>query len=184
MFRRPNAVPRKSFLSSTPSSASSSRAVRNMPARPARRLWCRGRPVAHVLAANTPITSALPPGAALSRQSVNLDRSTLADRVGNAAFLLQPIHQRLFERLKASDKLFADATTAPVLDRGAAAPGRYSCSPMHAMMPHRAVSNRPALPISICPIVRPNSHSGICWTSSGSYSSTAMPMSPLTATHG
>lgn len=53
-----------------------------------------------------------------ARQGVNLDRSTLADWVGKAAFLLRPIHQRLFERLKASDKLFADETTAPVLDPG------------------------------------------------------------------
>lgn len=53
-----------------------------------------------------------------ARQGVNLDRSTLADWVGKAAFLLRPIHERLFERLKASDKLFADETTAPVLDPG------------------------------------------------------------------
>jgi transposase len=53
-----------------------------------------------------------------ARQGVNLDRSTLADWVGKAAFLLRPIHERLFEKLKASDKLFADETTAPVLDPG------------------------------------------------------------------
>lgn len=53
-----------------------------------------------------------------ARQGVNLDRSTLADWVGKAAFLLRPVHQRLFERLKASKRLFADETTAPVLDPG------------------------------------------------------------------
>jgi len=53
-----------------------------------------------------------------SRQGVSLDRSTLADWVGKAAFLLRPVHERLFERLKASDRLFADETTAPVLDPG------------------------------------------------------------------
>lgn len=53
-----------------------------------------------------------------ARQGVRLDRSTLADWVGKAAFLLKPVHDRLFERLKASDKLFADETTAPVLDPG------------------------------------------------------------------
>ena len=53
-----------------------------------------------------------------ARQGVVLDRSTLADWVGKAAFLLKPIHERLFERLKASGKLFADETTAPVLDPG------------------------------------------------------------------
>jgi len=53
-----------------------------------------------------------------AHQSVNLDRSTLADWVGKAAFLLRSVHERLFKRLKASDKLFADETTAPVLDPG------------------------------------------------------------------
>src|SRR5256714_3898762 len=53
-----------------------------------------------------------------ARQGVNLDRSTLADWVGRAAFLLRPIHERLLDRLKASAKLFADETTAPVLDPG------------------------------------------------------------------
>jgi len=53
-----------------------------------------------------------------ARQGINLDRSTLADWVDHAAFLLRPIHQRLLDRLKASSKLFADETTAPVLDPG------------------------------------------------------------------
>src|ERR671916_3514123 len=53
-----------------------------------------------------------------ARQGVSLDRSTLADWVGRAAFQLRPVHQRLLDRLKASAKLFADETTAPVLDPG------------------------------------------------------------------
>lgn len=53
-----------------------------------------------------------------ARQGVALDRSTLADWVGRAAFLLRPVHERLLEKLKASTKLFADETTAPVLDPG------------------------------------------------------------------
>ena len=53
-----------------------------------------------------------------ARQGIAIDRSTLADWVGHAAFLLRPMHQRLLERLKASPKLFADETTAPVLDPG------------------------------------------------------------------
>jgi transposase len=53
-----------------------------------------------------------------ARQGINLDRSTLADWVGHAAFLLRPVHQRLLDKLKASSKLFADETTAPVLDPG------------------------------------------------------------------
>jgi transposase len=53
-----------------------------------------------------------------ARQGINLDRSTLADWVGRAAFVLQPVRERLLAVLKASPKLFADETTAPVLDPG------------------------------------------------------------------
>ena len=53
-----------------------------------------------------------------ARQGVRLDRSTLADWTGRAAWWLGPVHARLLERLKASEKLFADETTAPVLDPG------------------------------------------------------------------
>jgi transposase len=53
-----------------------------------------------------------------ARQGITLDRSTLADWVGRAAFLLRPVYERLFMQLKHSEKLFADETTAPVLDPG------------------------------------------------------------------
>jgi transposase len=53
-----------------------------------------------------------------ARRGIKLDRSTLADWVGRAAFLLRPVHERLLETLKRSQKLFADETTAPVLDPG------------------------------------------------------------------
>ncbi len=53
-----------------------------------------------------------------ARQGVILDRSTLADWVGRAAQLLEPVHGRLLDHLRASTKLFADETTAPVLDPG------------------------------------------------------------------
>ena len=53
-----------------------------------------------------------------ARQGINLDRSTLADWVGRAAWHLRPVHERLLARLKTSPKLFADETTAPVLDPG------------------------------------------------------------------
>ena len=53
-----------------------------------------------------------------ARQGINLDRSTLADWVGRAAFILRPVHERLLTTLKGSAKLFADETTAPVLDPG------------------------------------------------------------------
>jgi transposase len=53
-----------------------------------------------------------------ARQGIALDRLTLADWVGRAAFLLRPIHERLLAALKGSAKLFADAPTAPVFDPG------------------------------------------------------------------
>jgi transposase len=53
-----------------------------------------------------------------ARQGIELDRSTLADWVGRAAWLLRPVHERLLMKLKSSTKLFADETTAPVLDPG------------------------------------------------------------------
>jgi transposase len=53
-----------------------------------------------------------------ARQGIELDRSTLADRVGRAATELRPLHQRLFKHLKRSPKLFMDETRAAVLDPG------------------------------------------------------------------
>jgi transposase len=52
------------------------------------------------------------------RQGLLLDRSTLADWVGRAAFHLRPIRERILACLRSSTKLFADETTAPVLDPG------------------------------------------------------------------
>jgi transposase len=53
-----------------------------------------------------------------ARQGIELDRSTLADWVGRAAAELRPVHERLFEHLKRSPKLFMDETRTPVLDPG------------------------------------------------------------------
>ena len=52
------------------------------------------------------------------RQGIPLDRSTLADWVGRAAWHLRPMRERILEHLRSSTKLFADETTAPVLDPG------------------------------------------------------------------
>lgn len=54
----------------------------------------------------------------LSRQGIDLDRSTLADWVGRAAFELRPVFDALIADLKRSTKLFMDETRAPVLDPG------------------------------------------------------------------
>jgi transposase len=53
-----------------------------------------------------------------ARQGIELDRSTLADWVGQAAFHLRPLHDRLLGKLRQRPKLFADETTMPVLDPG------------------------------------------------------------------
>ena len=53
-----------------------------------------------------------------ARQGVHLDRSTLSDWVGRAAWWLAPLRDHLFATLKQSAKLFADETTAKVLDPG------------------------------------------------------------------
>jgi len=53
-----------------------------------------------------------------ARQGIELDRSTLADWVGRGAWWLRPLHEKLLDELRRSPKLFADETTAPVLDPG------------------------------------------------------------------
>ena len=53
-----------------------------------------------------------------SRQGIQLDRSTLADWVGKSAWYLRPLRDHILERLRRSERLFADETTAPVLDPG------------------------------------------------------------------
>jgi transposase len=53
-----------------------------------------------------------------ARQGIALDRSTLADWVGRAAWHLRPLHEHLLEHIRSSTKIFADETRAPVLDPG------------------------------------------------------------------
>ncbi|XUR35666.1 Transposase IS66 [Rhizobium leguminosarum bv. trifolii] len=54
----------------------------------------------------------------MSRQGIDLDRSTLADWVGRAAYELRPVFDALIADLKRSSKLFMDEIRAPVLDPG------------------------------------------------------------------
>jgi transposase len=53
-----------------------------------------------------------------ARQGVQLDRSPLADWTGRAAWYLRPLRDHVLEGLRRSERLFADETTAPVLDPG------------------------------------------------------------------
>ena len=53
-----------------------------------------------------------------ARQGIALDRSTLADWVGRAAWWLRPLRDYILAELRRSERLFADETTAPVLHPG------------------------------------------------------------------
>jgi transposase len=109
-----------------------------------------------------------------ARQGVDLDRSTLADWVGRAGFMLRPVHERLLTALKASAKLFADETTAPVLDPGR---GRTKTGQLWAYArddrPWAAPIHR-ASPTCTRPIAKPRSQSLTSPASPASCRSTAM----------
>jgi len=66
-----------------------------------------------------------------ARHGISIDRSTLADWVGRAAFHLAPVVDRMATLLKRSGKLFMDETTAPVLDPGR---GRTKTGYLRAML--------------------------------------------------
>jgi transposase len=53
-----------------------------------------------------------------ARHGVAVDRSTLADWVGAAAWHLRPLVDRMAELMKRSGNLYMDETTIPVLDPG------------------------------------------------------------------
>lgn len=53
-----------------------------------------------------------------ARPGMQLDRYTLADWVGKAAWYLRPLLNHILERLRRSNRLFADETTALVPDPG------------------------------------------------------------------
>ena len=90
-----------------------------------------------------------------ARQGVGLDRSTVADWTGRAAWMLRPSHERLLERLKASEKLFADKTTAPVLNPGR---GRTKTGQLWAYARDKTGTglSQSAWPTSTRPTARPN----------------------------
>jgi transposase len=63
------------------------------------------------------------------RQGIALDRSTLSSWVGRACWWLRPIYELVLGTVPASDKVFADETTLPVLEpgRGKTRTGRLWC---------------------------------------------------------
>ena len=83
----------------------------------------RGRPgpglLAHVLVAKYCDHAPLYRQSAIyARAGVELDRSTLADWVGQAAFLLEPLAEAIARHVRAGVALHADDTPVPVLDPG------------------------------------------------------------------
>jgi hypothetical protein len=65
-----------------------------------------------------PITPLYRQAQIYARQGIALDRSTLADWVGRAAWWLRPLRDHILAEFRRSQRLFADETTAPVLDPG------------------------------------------------------------------
>jgi transposase len=64
-----------------------------------------------------------------ARAGVELDRSTLADWVGQSAGLLRPLVDAVGAHVMTADRVHADDTTVPVLDpgRGTTKTGRLWC---------------------------------------------------------
>jgi Transposase IS66 family len=99
-----------------------------------------------------------------ARQDIELDRSTLADWVGHAAWHLRPPQERLLMRLKERPRLFADEATAPVLDPGRGCTKTGSLKNLADPVYHEMdsitfmmslISNR-APSLSLVPITKPN----------------------------
>ena len=90
-----------------------------MPSLPVERGRMGPRLMAHVLVAK--YCDHLPlyrQSAIYARDGVELDRSTLADAVGHAAFLLRPLAEAIGARARAGPVLHADDTPVKVLDPG------------------------------------------------------------------
>ena len=111
-----------------------------------------------------------------ARQGIDLDRSTLADWSGRAAWWLRPLHAKLLNELRASPKLFADETTAPVLDPGR---GRTKTGQLwaYARDDRRSGADRRRRPslMSMPRIARPSVRSPISKASEAFCRSMAMP---------
>src|SRR5262247_3606020 len=89
-----------------------------------------------------------------ARQGIALDRSTLADWVGRAAFTLRPVHTRLLEQLKQLTKRPSCSPTRRPRRcsiQGAGASRKGSSGPMRATSGFGPATLRQALPTSMRP---------------------------------
>ncbi len=111
-----------------------------------------------------------------SRQGVDLDRSTLANWVGRAAFELRPIHDAAMADLKRSTKLFMDETRAPVLDPGASKTKTGYSGPWPAMTGPGAAPRHPVWPSPMPPAGAGSMQTASCRASAASCRSMAMPV--------
>ena len=80
-----------------------------------------------------------------ARQGVELDRSTLAHWSGRAAFAIRPVHERLFEILKESVKLFAERRGRRCLIRAGERPRPASSWPTRATIGPRGDPGPPGV---------------------------------------
>ncbi len=110
-----------------------------------------------------------------ARQGVTLDRSTLADWVGRAAWWLTPLRDHLLADLKRSPGLFADETTAPVLAPVRAAPGQASSGLTLATTGRGAAPIHPPSPTSMRRTGRRSARPSTSGASPACCRSTAMP---------
>src|ERR1700752_138334 len=111
-----------------------------------------------------------------ARQAVVLNRSTLADWVGRAAFLLRPVHERLLMALKPHPNCLPMKPRPRCSLPAGDAPNSASYGRMRAMIGHGAAPIPRASSTSMRPIVRPSGRSAI--------SSASRAFSKLTATAG
>jgi len=83
-----------------------------------------------------------------ARQGITLDRSTLADWVGRAAWLLRPVHERLLMTLRARSSCAPTRPRRRCSIRDVDAPRPASCGPTRATIAPGAAVTRPAWPMS------------------------------------
>ena len=107
-------------------------------------------------------------------RAINLDRSTLADWVGRAAFLLRPVHERLLTTLKARPSCSPTRRRRRCSILAAAEPRPASSGPMPATIDLGAAPIRPAWSMSMRPTARPSGRSRILPASAACCRSTAM----------
>jgi transposase len=91
-----------------------------------------------------------------ARDGVDLDRSTLCDWVGQAAWLLQPIVDGIRRHVFAAEKIHGDDTTVPVLAPGLEGRRPAGSGSMFATTGHFAERRRRRPPISTAPIAAAN----------------------------